>query len=392
MQVQPTPATLPARISLTQATKALMQTNTDRWTAGEGSLSTPALSETGVVYSEKGRLVSLDPNGKELWSRELGGEVSSPAIGPQGNVYALAGGQLHALDRQGKPVWSKPFEGLQFGHPAAGPEGNVYAVNSRGRLVCWDASGREVFSSRIKKLLDFDPTPDLYTSPVVGPDGTVLVANKKKYLTAFRPDGGRAWTYRLPGELMTGPSFGQDGSIVLGAFLNTVVKLNAKGKEQWRTDLGFTAISSIPAAGLNGAVLAGDSQGFLYRIGPRGGPPERVAALDSKPMGRPWVEPDGSFTVASWFGTLYHFGPEERTPGWTAELGGMVVTSPQKAEDGTLYVNCAGAGMMALREHADAEEILRQAVAEPEEAQPQIATVGGWVVVGGVRVKVKGRR
>lgn len=368
-------------VRLDQAARALMQ-GPANWTHGAGALTTPAVTEDGVVYSGQDSVSLLSPRGEEIWSQKLDGRLSSPGVAANGNVFVLNTSHLTAYSREGQLLWQKPVATCEHHQPAVGPEGNVYCVDREGKLRAYDPTGRELWSKSVRKLLDFDPTPNTFNSPVVGPDGTVLVANVKKYLTAFTPEGKRAWSYKLPGQLMTGPSFGKDGSIALGAYLNTVVKLNPQGKEIWRTDIGHSCLSCIPAIGLDGAVLAGTDQGLLARISPEG-KPEYLARLDSKAMGQPLVEDDGSFTVASWSGQLSHFAPEGGSPRWTADLGGMVVTSPQQAPDGTIYASSFGGGLMALREHSTALEM-------PQEvSKTGIVQVDGWVMVGGTRVKVK---
>lgn len=368
-------------MQLDQGTKALLK-GPANWRHGAGALTTPAVVEDGVVYSDRDQVSLLSPRGESLWSNKLDGRLSSPAVHTNGNVFVLNTSHLTAYDRTGAMLWQKPVATCEHHRPAVGPEGNVYCVDRDGKLRAFDQNGQQLWAKSVRKMLDFDPTPNTFNSPVVGPDGTVLVANVKKYLTAFRPDGKRAWTYRLPGELMTGPSFGKDGSIALGAHLCTVVKLDSRGKELWSTSIGGTAISSIPAIGLDGAVLAGTSNGLIARINPEGSPTP-IARLESKPMGQPLVADDGSFTVASWFGELAHFAPEGGMPRWTADLGGMVVTSPQQSPDGTIYASSAGGGLMALKQQCTTLEL--------ETAQPQtgIAQVDGWLMVGGTRVKVR---
>ncbi len=376
-------------VRLDQATRALMQSGTGaaNWRAGAGALTTPAPTEDGVVYSDRDRVSLLSPQGEEIWAQKLDGKLSSPGVHTNGNVFVLNTSHLTAFDKTGQMLWQKPVATCEYHEPAVGPEGNVYCVDREGKLRAFDQTGKELWSKSVRKLLDFDPTPNTFNSPVVCPNGNVLVANTKKYLTAFTPRGSRAWTYKLPGELMTGPSVGRDGSIALGAHLNTVVKLNARGKEIWQTPIGSSIICCIPAIGLDGAVLAGTSTGLMARISPEG-EASHVAVLSSKATGQPLVADDGSFTVAGWLGHLSHFGPEGGRPRWTAELGGVVLTSPRQAKDGTIYASAFNGGLMALREHcAPATQVDLHLPQEPE--RNGIAQVDGWLMVGGTRVKVK---
>lgn len=97
--------------------------------------ATPALGASGAIYvgTLKGSFYAINANGAPKWTQplNLGGEVlSSAAIGQNGKIYVAAGKTVYCIDDNGTSGairWSfttkKPF---QWSSPAIGPDGTLY--------------------------------------------------------------------------------------------------------------------------------------------------------------------------------------------------------------------------------------------------------------------------
>ena len=71
-----------------------------KFATGDLVLSTPALAKNGTIFfgSRDHNLYAVDAKGKLRWRFSTGGQVFSPTIAPDGNIYALsADGKLYAI-------------------------------------------------------------------------------------------------------------------------------------------------------------------------------------------------------------------------------------------------------------------------------------------------------
>ena len=56
----------------------------------------------------------------------------------------------------------------------------------------------------------------VYSSPVIGEDGTVYVGCDDHYLYAIRPDGILKWKYKTGSWVRSSPAIGKDGTVYVG--------------------------------------------------------------------------------------------------------------------------------------------------------------------------------
>ncbi len=105
-----------------------------------GITTSPAIAKDGSIYlsTDEGYLYKLNPNGTLKWVLPLGGTGgSSPVIGLEGTVYVGMGfggsvnpkywdGNLYAVNPNGTKKWNISL-GFVFTTPAIGPDGTVYA-------------------------------------------------------------------------------------------------------------------------------------------------------------------------------------------------------------------------------------------------------------------------
>lgn len=155
---------------------AIASTGSLKWkfpTLGEVE-SSPALASDGTIYvgSDDDNLYALNPDGTKKWSFLTGGPVESPSIAADGTVYVgSADNNFYALN---PPDGSRKWE-INFIDPptdaAIGKDGTVYVGSSFGfgaGLFAFNPDGTQKWASI--GGLGFD-----YTSPAVGPDGTIYI-------------------------------------------------------------------------------------------------------------------------------------------------------------------------------------------------------------------------
>jgi outer membrane protein assembly factor BamB len=357
------------------------------WKVEGGALGSPALLGTAVCTTSGGRVACFSAEGAEAWAYDHPSSLSSP-VASRDTLYACAqDGHLVAV-REGKLAWSCRLPVDENRPPAVGPDGSVFAMGNDGQLYRVSSSGAIQWKKPIKPWIDLDASPDLYTPPVVGKDGTVVVGNMKKYVVAFSGDGKKKWRSKTPGELTMPPAIAEDGRVAMGCYFSQVVLLDPRGHEQWRKDLGART-SSTPAFAPDGGVVIGTDRGQVVKIAPDGRDGEVLLKADSKIVSTPLFDAEGRLYATSWLNsTVYCVPPGRSSPEWTARVGGLAVSQPAISGDGTLFIRTVGAGLAALRTRPEIRAN-PPAASKPSGPAPTIEHMDGWVVIGGTRVPVR---
>jgi outer membrane protein assembly factor BamB len=299
-------------------------------------------------YSDQydfGILWAINPDGSEKW-RYVAGHLStkdknvtdtwlrgSAAIGHDGTIYiATEGGTLHAVKPDGTLKWKfnaaakkSWYRGLEGGPPAVGTDGTVYYV-AGGEFKLNDISSMETRILAINPdgsykwdfLLIEDKVFFSENSPAIGPDGRIYVDNNNgssvSYLFALNPDGTKAWEFHTGQNTGSSAVIAKDGTIyisgssyVSSAHRIKIYALNPDGTEKWRfpqvgapDKFGFAISTPVIGADNNiyyGTITAnvGGSDGRLYALKPDGtalwsNPPNLGNTVESPPV----IAPDGT--------------------------------------------------------------------------------------------------
>ncbi len=187
-------------------------------------------------------------------------------------VY-VPGRGLYALDPDGHLLWHSAFF-TPGGTPAIGPDGTIYAnAFLPSALYALKPDGTRKWRYR----LTGGAVPDIPSSPAISPDGTIYVGETLEspegdgVVLAVNPDGRLQWEVHY-GHWPTAMAVGGDGSIYFGSGCcapPSLYALNPGGSLKWQYEASLDQIyiRTSPAIGKDGHVYAGGLSSF-FAIGP----------------------------------------------------------------------------------------------------------------------------
>lgn len=114
----------------------------------------------------KGNLRAVGPNGKKVWTYDIGDIVyTNPVIADNGNIVIASGhdtdgvyfswraklddknlGRLSAINKNGKVVWSKDLKHGFAVTPIIDSRGNIYIADISGKYMSFDTKGKLLWS------------------------------------------------------------------------------------------------------------------------------------------------------------------------------------------------------------------------------------------------------
>jgi outer membrane protein assembly factor BamB len=273
------------------------------------------------------------------------GITSSPSIGHDGTIYVGAGGYY---DR--------------FGYNTGGGDSSLYAINPDGTLKWQFKTDYGTYSAGI------------FSSPAIGPDGTVYFGALDHYVYALEDSttyGKLKWKVRLDeNPVYSSPALGYDGTIYVGSLDFRLYALNPQGTIKWNYGTTWCIFSS-PAIGSDGTVYVGSKNHLLYVL------EDSVTygklrwwyitgqfydghLVDSSPA----IGPDGTIyfgtdPYGAWGRTPVHVDTSfwavnpDGTLKWAFETGDGVESSPAIGPDGTIYFGSYDSCLYALTDNGN---------------------------------------
>ena len=217
------------------------------WTRNLGNdVSGPAYAD-GTLYLAQlgGTVAALDPEtGREQWAFKAGSELESSPLAAEGRVYfGSDDGHLYALDaHSGKLDWRARL-GADIKASPSFSDGRVYVGDYEGTIFAVDAdSGKTVWSTDTAKL---PPGGDggFYSSPAIAFD-RLFEARDDGTVYALDLSSGRLdWHFKASNAIYSSPAAaevpGTPPSIYVGSYDHQLYALDAEsGKERWRFDVG----------------------------------------------------------------------------------------------------------------------------------------------------------
>jgi len=334
------------------------QAGTLRWKVelGAEARSSPAIGPDGTIYvgsydldTTRRALYSISPEGATNWTFLPGGAIlSSPSIGADGTVYlGSTDRRLYAISPAGTTNWTFLTGGQVLATAATGADGTVYvnaisnyfnklyAINPNGGLNWIFSMGGVPFSGSSSAQ---------FSSPAIGPDGTIYVGSLDRKLYAISRGGKTNWTFSLVDVTYSSPTIGRDGTIYIGADDGKVYAVDPQGRKKWVFSTG-TYVESSAAIGSNGGVYIGSLNGNLYALGSSGGLnwSRAIGGVSCSPaVGQGDIVFAGSVTTPRFIALT-----SSNSVAWSFPLTNATFSSPAIGADGTIYFG-AGRQLLAL--------------------------------------------
>ncbi len=273
-----------------------------KWSYEMGATADEPCAHEDAIYtgSAGGVLVALDEDGNPKWEKQVTGDIRSPSIDRQGNLYC--GGSsltLYAFDAQGKELWvAKPAGDVSLGEgyydwantldtPSIGADGTIYAGSmtgplkgtgtmpgqlpgdlALGKLYAISPEGQVKWSYSYSAAGSGSPYLSIH-SPSIGRDGTLYCGTSMWRVLAIDPQGRLVWEYNT-GEGTTvcpsvySPSIGLDGLLYVATTSGKMICINAQRQEQWRFDSGNPWLPSKNSNNMTPPPIGAD--GTLFSI------------------------------------------------------------------------------------------------------------------------------
>ena len=319
----------------------------------EGS---PVVDNNGDIYfgSWDDHLYALYPNGSLKWKRNIGGIVGiSPAIDENGIIYVgtyMGIGDIHAIyTSNGTIKWKYKTSGI-YSSPVIGDDGTIYIADSDNWYV------KALYPNGTLKW-SFKAGEAVISSPAIGVDGTIYCGSNDNYLYAFYPNNGTVkWKYNTGSWVHGIPTIADDGTVYCGSDNGYMYAFYPNGTVKWKCQIG--AVWASPALDKDGNLYVGVWEKMFYSIYPNGTIRWSVN-LTRQVWGQSAVISDdgtiyfGTSNFEGGGGGYFHALNLNGTINYILFYTEMYLASPAIGEDGTVYFctrgeNWTGTGTQSI--------------------------------------------
>jgi outer membrane protein assembly factor BamB len=307
------------------------------------------------------------------WSYATADNVrSSAVISADGTIYLYARDTLYAFDPDGSVEWTYVTEGKQF--PFYDYNTCTPAIDSTGSIFLGDDAGYiyAIASDGALKWTEHGGEVGYYTSPAIGPDGTIYIAKSDPlggegdYVLLYSyTDNGTSgtlnWSFRIAADLLHSSPAVVGDTIYIGGFyhyLAAVVDNGSYASLKWSYDLGIAPKSS-PAIGPDGTVYIGSTANKLWAINDDGNSASLKWSYTTGDdvNSTPAIDAVGNIYVGSYDAKLYAIDTSG-TLKWSLSLGD-VLHSPAIDADGIIYVGSNDDRLYAINSNGTIKWVYR---------------------------------
>ncbi|MDD5311817.1 MAG: PQQ-binding-like beta-propeller repeat protein [Dehalococcoidia bacterium] len=229
---------------------------------------------------------------------------------------------------------------ILFSTPIIGKDGTLYITSHLGKLYAVRPDGSLLWTFDTGVAGTY-----IWASPAVDDNGVIYMGSGSGRFYAINPDGTIKWSYTLPSSspIDASPTIGKDGTIYIGTSDESnaqLIAFNPEGSIKWSCSVG-KVLYSAPAIGSDGAIYVGCFDNKLYAINPDGSLKWTFTAQD-KITTSPAIGSDGTIYIGTFDAKLYAVKPDGGLK-WFFNAGSWIVGSPAIGSDGTIYIgdNCS---------------------------------------------------
>jgi outer membrane protein assembly factor BamB len=310
---------------------------------GDRFYSSPAFGPDGNIYvgSPDGALYSLRTDSTLRWRYATGERIrSSPAIATDGTIYVGSDDNvLYAVNSDGTNRWTYATDGSVQTSPAIGADGTIYVAS----LDQWlHAVNPEDGSRKWRTLANRTGR----SSAAVAASGVIYVGTDDGYICAESTNGAGKWEYKTGGAIHSSPSFAADGTVYCGSDDGYLYAVNPDGSLKWKFVTDSTVQGSASIAS-DGTVYFGSDDGYLYALNPVGSLKWKYLTGGSVSVS-PTIASDGTIYFGSSDYSVYALNPGG-TAKWQFETDGAIQSSPTIGPDGKVYFTSKDGYLYALK-------------------------------------------
>lgn len=329
-----------------------------RWSVAteQPIFSSPALSNRGRLFvgSLDGALYSVTVDGELRWKRKLGRRIfASPALTPRGVVVGTDDDAVHMLDAEtGEPRWRFDL-GPCPREQGFGPD-SVQCDADSSVLVAPDDSllfgGDRLYRLGLdgKQRGRTELPGHAFSSPTMGPDGSVYIGTQGNVALALTAAGTLKWQLPARYHFDSTAALVDEQTVVIGADSGLVYALStADGAVKWKRRT-YRPVRSSPAVDRRtGTVIIGSDSGRVHALDARDGAVRWRFETGGPVRSSPVVDPDGRVVFGSQDNHVYALDDAGALL-WRVELGGDVDSSVAVGSRG-LYVGCDDGNLYGIR-------------------------------------------
>ncbi len=230
-------------------------------------------------------------------------------------------GYADVLSPSGDAVaWSHvTSDSIWYSSPVVGPDGTIYVANLAGDLMALRDAGNVRWT--LSGLGSFR-----YSTPAVASDGTIYIGSSDGRLYAVNPGGTIRWTFTAGSPIKTSPNIATDGTIYFGADNGKLYAVRPDSTLRWTYQTADT-IRSSPAIGPDGTIFFGSEDFYFYALDPTGTLRWRAATGNVIKLCSPAVSSAGIVYFGSYDGYLYALTSAGGLK-WAKYTGHVIRSSP----------------------------------------------------------------
>ena len=330
-----------------------------------------------IMGCKKAKKEEIVPGGRK-WTLEIAEPVFAPLSYSDGVIYCATNeGNLYAIDKEGKIIWSYEGEGAVSTAPVVygskvyygTSEGYLYAVRKdSGKLVFQqdlskpiDASiavsgakiivpaGNEIYSVDTATgdlELVYTAGGEIKSSPIVH-NGIVYFGAEDGKLYAIKTDGTKQWEFDAGSPIRTSPAIDENGNIYFGTFDGIFYCLNSGGNVVW-ADTISSCIQSSPIVWGNCVCFgANDAKIRVYSSGKLLWEFSTDTLASTFIICSPAITADSVIYVGNSLGKICAIKNDSLEWSWTAD--GAVHSAPLITPDSMAYFGSMGGEIWAIK-------------------------------------------